>query len=167
MHVHIQIFRRQFEKQREHSMAIPRQHISIGPAHRPGQQPILHRAPIDEEILMIGNAAIIGRQPRHPRQPHSPPLHINGYAIVLQLTRDDLGDARFDPLPALQAKNSAIPMIESESDIRPRHRQAADHIKRGGIFAARRAQKFAPRRDLAEEVFDPDPCPRRQCGRAF
>jgi hypothetical protein len=48
VHVDVDILRRQFEKQREHRVAIARQHVGIGPAHRAHQQPVFHRAAIDE-----------------------------------------------------------------------------------------------------------------------
>ena len=62
MDVHIDILRRQVEEQRQHRMAIARQHIGIGPAHRADQQPVLHRTAVDEEILVLAAWTIERRQ---------------------------------------------------------------------------------------------------------
>ena len=58
-------------------------------------------------------------------------------------------------------------MLEREADLGPRHREAAHHIEAGGVFAARRAQELAPRRHPGEQLFDPHPRARRQCGWSF
>ena len=49
-------------------MAVARQQVLIGGAHRADQQPVLHRPAVDEQILMIGDAAVEGRQARPPRR---------------------------------------------------------------------------------------------------
>src|SRR3546814_2769535 len=41
--------------------------IGIGAAQRADEQPVLHRAPVDEQILMIGNPAIVGRSSEERR----------------------------------------------------------------------------------------------------
>ena len=47
-------------------------------------------------------------------------------------------------------------MIEREGNVRARHRQSLHHILARGVFAAGRAEELAPRRDLAEQVLDPN-----------
>ena len=56
--VDVEFLGRKFEEQRQHRVAIARQHIGIGPAHRPDQQPVLDRAPVDKQVLVIGHPAV-------------------------------------------------------------------------------------------------------------
>jgi hypothetical protein len=42
---------RQLEEERHHGVAVARQEILVGAAHRALQQPIAHRPAVDEEIL--------------------------------------------------------------------------------------------------------------------
>ncbi len=172
MDVHIDVLRRQVEEQRQHGVAVAREHIGIGPAHRADQQPVLHRAAIDEEILVIGHPAVPGRQARDAGQPHHPvgrvAFEFDGDRIVLQLMRDDPRHAGRQLLTGLQIEDGALGSIadglERESNIGPRHREAADHVEAGGIFAAGRAQELAARGHLGEQLLDPHPRSRRQGG---
>ena len=165
--VHIDIFARQFEKQREHRVAIASEHVGIGAAHCAGQQAVLYRAAIDEQILVIGDAAIVGRQTRDPGQPHRAAFHVEHDAIVLEFACDQLRHAIGQPFPALQAEDPPVAMIERDRHVGPRHGKPQDDILARGIFAARRAQELAPCGDLAEQVFDPHPRARRQRGGAL
>jgi hypothetical protein len=94
-------------------------------------------------------------------------LEVDGDAIIGERAVDDLRDPRRQPFPVLQPENAPLAVIESEADVGPRHRQAPDHIEAGGILAARRAQELAARRDLGEQVLDPNPRSRRQRGGPF
>ena len=42
-------------------------------------------------------------------------------------------------------------MLEGKADVGPGHRQPLHGVEAGGIFGARRAQEFAPRRNLVEQ----------------
>ena len=156
MHIHIDIFERDFQKQRQHRMTVAREHIGVSAAHRACQQPVFYRAAIDEEILMIGNAAIVGGQSGNTREAHAVALHIDGHPVVLKLASDNLGHALAGALHRLHRENAPLAMGEGEADIGPRHRQAAHHIVAGGIFAARSAQEFAPRWHFGKQLFDPN-----------
>ena len=52
MDVDVDLFGRPVEKQRDDRMAVARQHILIGAAHRADQQLVAHRPAIDDEILV-------------------------------------------------------------------------------------------------------------------
>jgi hypothetical protein len=101
MNVDVDILARKVEEQREHCMAIAGQHIGIGTADRAGQQAVFHRAAIDEQILVVGNAAIIGWQAGNPGQPHRAAFHIDGDPIVLEFAGDQLRHPVCKPFPAL------------------------------------------------------------------
>ena len=137
-------------------MAIARQHIGIGAAHGAHQQAVLHRAAIDEEVLVIGHAPVESRQAGNACQPRRPARHIDGNAIFGQFARNDAGDAGRQFLPRLDGKGAAAVMVQREAHLRPGHGQAADNIQAGGIFGPRRTQELAPRRYLAEQVLHPD-----------
>ena len=167
MHVHIHIFRGKIEEQRQDRMAIPRKHVGIGPANSTSEQAILYRSPVDEEVLMVRDPPVVGRQARNPCQPHGATIQIDSDPIVLEFARDDLRHAVRQTFPALEAEDPAIAMIEGNRHIGPSHGKPLHHIEAGGIFAARRTQELAARGDLAEQVFDPDTRSRRQCRRTF
>ena len=155
--VHVDFFCRQVEEQRQHRVAIPREHVGIGAADCTGEQAVLHRAAVDEQILVVGHAAIVGRQARDPGQAHVAAVHVDRDAVVLELARDQLRDAVGQPFPALQREDSPLAVIEADRHVGPRHGKPHDHVLAGGVFAPRRAQELAPRGDLAEQVFDPHP----------
>ena len=75
MHVHIDIRRRQIEKQRHDRMAVARQQILIGAAHRADDQLVLHRAAIDEQVLMLARAAMRTSAGRQSRVIRTSPRH--------------------------------------------------------------------------------------------
>ena len=81
MDVHVHLFRRQVEKQRQHRMAITRQHVRIGAAHRAREDTILHGPTVDEQVLVIRYAAIERRQAGDAGQPHVAALQIDDHAI--------------------------------------------------------------------------------------
>ncbi len=64
MHVHIDRFRRQIEKQHIRRITVAMQHVFVRGAHRVREQLVAHEAAIDEEILLVGAAAARGRQAR-------------------------------------------------------------------------------------------------------
>src|SRR3546814_12296874 len=45
-------------------------------------------------------------------------------------------------------------VLDGEAHVRPRHREPPHGVQTGGIFAARAAQEFAPRRDAREQILD-------------
>ena len=74
MDVDVHLQRRDIQEQGDHRMAIARQHVGIGAPQRPDQQPVAHRAAIDEQILMIAHAAIVCGQRCDAGQLHPFPL---------------------------------------------------------------------------------------------
>ena len=139
--------------------------ILIGGAHRADQQPVLHRAAVDEQILVIGDAAVEGRQTRDPAEPRRTALIVDRQAVRRQLAGRQRRDPRRAVLAWLNAQRAPPVMLQGEADIGPRHGEPLHHVEAGGIFAPLRAQELAPRRDLAEQLLDGDPRAGRQRGR--
>ena len=162
--VYVNFLRRQVKKQRQHGMAIARQHISIGPAHRADQKPVLHRTAVDEQVLVIGHTPVEGRQTGHAGQPHRAALQVDHHPVLGQFARDQLGNASRERLPALHRQHAAAIVFEREAHFGPGHGKAAHNIEASSVFAAWRAEELAPRRDLAEQVLDPDARARWQGG---
>ena len=82
MDVDVDFLGRELEEQRQHRVAVAREHSGIGAAHRADEQPVLHRAAVDEQVLVVGDAAVEGRQAGDPGQPHRAALQVDGDAVV-------------------------------------------------------------------------------------
>ena len=158
---------RNIKEQRQHCMAVARQHLGIGAAHRPHQQAVLHRPAVDEQVLVIGHPAIEGRQPGHPGQPGRAALQIDQHAILGQFTRDNACHALRQTFARLRGQGPASVMLQRKAQFGPGHGQTADDVEAGSIFGPRTAQELAPRRHLFKQPFHPHPGARRQRGGAF
>ena len=62
-----------FEEQGRDRVAVAREQVLIGGADRADQQPVLHRPAVDEQILLVGDAAVEGRQADDAAQPRPSP----------------------------------------------------------------------------------------------
>ena len=155
MDVYVDQFRRHFDEQCDHRVTIPRQHFGIGATHRTDQQPVLDRTAVDEQKLMIGNPAVIGRQARYAGQPNLFPLEIDSDTIGAEIAAGQRGNPFGTRFAALDCDCLAPLMLQCETDIGSRHRQSPDNVGAGGIFAARASEKFASGRDIAEKLLDP------------
>ena len=141
------------DEKRQDRVAVAREQILIGAAHRADQQPVLHRAAVDEEILMIGDAAVEGRQAGDAAEPHALALH--NPPRRCSRARSRLVSAATRAGPVLAGRHGERPpavMLEREADIGPRHGEPLHDIDAGGIFAALGAQELAPRRHLREQI---------------
>ena len=167
MDIHIDQFRRHFDEQGHDRMTVPGEHFGIGATHRSDQQPVLDRASVDEQKLVIGDTPIISRQTCHAGQVNFFPLQIDADAIGAQIAAGQRGHPFGAGLATLNRNCLASLMLKREPDIGPRHCQSPDNIGASGIFAARRAEEFAACRYLAEQLLDPDLGSRRNRGRPF
>ena len=164
--IDIDLTARDLNEQRCDRVAVAGEQVAVGGAERPDQQAILHRARIDEQILLVGHPAIEGRQADHPGQPEPVADKIDAEPIAVELVSEQRRDAR-RRVRRLQRQDSPSVMIEREADIGARHRQPLNRIQTGGIFGARGAQKLAPGRHLVEQAFDPDSGAGGKCARPF
>ena len=71
--VDVDLVAREVEEQGEHRVAVAGEQVLIGGAHRADQQPVLHRPAVDEQILMVGDAAVEGRQAGDAAEPDAAP----------------------------------------------------------------------------------------------
>jgi hypothetical protein len=74
-------------------MPVAREHLGIGAAYRAREQPVFHRSAVDEQILVVGDAAVEGRQAGYPAQPHAFALEIDRDAVLDQRAVGQRGDA--------------------------------------------------------------------------
>ena len=163
-------------------MAVARQEIGIGAAHRAEQQPVAHRAAVDEEILHLRVGAVVGRQPGKARRAGTPSRSAStAHGVVGEVAAHDGGEPRQRALPAdrrwlaaRRMQRAAPSSMQGEGDVGPRHGEALDHVDDRQRFAARRLQEFQPRRRGEEKIAHLDAragrrlCRRRRlapCGR--
>ncbi len=80
MDVHVDLVGVDGDEQRDHGMAVARQMIGIGGAHRPEHELVAHRAAVDEEIEAERIGLAVGRQPGEAfeRQPVAAGAHFDG-----------------------------------------------------------------------------------------
>ena len=112
MHVDIDPFRRAGQKQHRRRVAVAAEKIPIGGFQRPDQQPVLHRAAIDKQILRHRRSARIARQRRIAGQPDAVALRIDRQGVFGEIGTDDAGkppDQRVEQiaLPGVGAKQLA------------------------------------------------------------
>jgi hypothetical protein len=142
-------------------MAIARQQILIGAAQGTYEQPILDWAAIDEEKLMVGYAAIIGRDAGKTAKPQiacrlaDRAVEIDRHGIVGKVGSKQRRKSRYlRRWPGLAtAGNGKHPppvMAHFKADIGTRHRQPADDIETGGEFGALGFEELASRRHGGE-----------------
>ena len=146
-----------FQEQRQRRMAVAREEIRIGAAHRADQQLVAHRPAVDEQELHRAVGAVVGRQAREAREPHALALDVDRRGVVAEIAAHDaarggssrpLNEIRF----RLQIERAASVERQRERDIGPRHREALDHIERRQVFGARGFQEFEPRRRRVEQL---------------
>ena len=117
-------------------MAVAGEQVAIGGAHRADQQPVLHRPAVDEQILMVGDAAVEGRQAGDAAEPRRPRAH-NRCATPLSASSRSVSAATRAgrSSPGWTASVRRPSCSRREADIGPRHRQALHDVEAGGIFA--------------------------------
>ena len=154
--VHIDLAARHVEEQRDDRMTVAREQVGIGTAQRPDEQPVLNRAPVDEQILMVRDAAIVGRQADHAADVHAAAIQIDADAVCRQIALRQRRNAAQLILPALHVEHAPSVMLDHKPNVGARHRQPLYDVKAGGIFATRAAQEFAASRDAREQILDRD-----------
>ena len=94
--MHVDVDQRRIKRQRQHGHGITtlRDRLGIGTADRRQDLLVLHRASIDEGILVGGIAPVEGRHAGKARQPHILALGIELDRIILEVGAQHLGDAR-------------------------------------------------------------------------
>ena len=91
---------------RRDRVAVAGDEVAIGGAQGADQQPVLHRPRIDEQKLLVGDAAVEGRQADHAGQPQPVAGAVDADAVAVELVGQQLGHAR-RRLGRLRASGSA------------------------------------------------------------
>ena len=144
-------------------MPVRGQQVAVGAPDRTEQQPVLHAAAVDEEILMLGAAAGEGRKPRPARQPQALARHGEGHGMGEELLAEDPGDARIRAVGdeigggRRQLQHPPPPAFDGKRDARMRHREPAQDVEAGRGFGPLRLEKLAPRGGREEEIAHLDP----------
>src|SRR5690606_34534798 len=107
-------------------------------------------------ILMISDAAVVGRQADHTAEVNLAAIEIDADTVGSKLAARQSCDPRETILPDLHVENAPPVMLKRKADLRPRHGKSADDIQAGGIFAAATAQEFAAGRNARKQVLDDD-----------
>ena len=150
MHIGIDALRIERHEQRHHRMAVARQIIGIGRAHRAENKLVAHRPAVDEQIL----AKRV--RPRQRRR-GSKALDHDAFALGAHLNG---AAAKIRPQniakpcqPAARARQRRSPSDgrallagQREGDVRPRHCEAAHHLADGFGLGAVGLEKFQARR---------------------
>ena len=143
------------KEQRGDRMAVAGDEVAVGGAQCSDEQAVLHRARVDEQELLVGQAAIEGRQADHAGQAEPVALDVDADAVAVELVAEDFGDPRRGA-GRLERQDPPAVMLQGESDVGAGHGQPLHDIETGGIFGAGAAQELAPGGDLGEQALDAD-----------
>ena len=83
--VDVDLVERDVEEQGRDRVAVAGDEVAIGGAQRADQQPVLHRPRIDEQILLVGHAAVEGRQADHAGQAQPVAGAVDADAVAVEL----------------------------------------------------------------------------------
>ena len=160
MDVDVDLASGQLDEQRGDRVAVAREQVAVGGAQGPHEQPVLHRTRVDEQELLVGHAAVEGRQADHPGEPQLITDMVDAHPVPLEPRVEQRRDAG-RRIARLDGDRPAPVMLHAKADVGPGQREPLHRVHAGGIFGAGGAQELAPRGDLVEQPFDPHPCPRR------
>ena len=135
MHVDVDLARGSVHEQRQQRIAALRQQVAVGRAHGADQQPVLHRAAVDEQVLLAGIGPVQGRQAGKARHAHALALDVDGERIVEELAAHDAAEPGEVPVGPerlrRQLQAGALAGGQGEADRRVRHGEALDHFGDG------------------------------------
>ncbi len=92
--VNVDFGRRHLDEQRGDRMTVAGKQVAVGCAERPDQQPILHWARVDEQKLLVGHAAIEGRQADDAGQPQAIADAVDAEPVPVELMAEQRRDPR-------------------------------------------------------------------------
>ena len=163
--VDVDLLAGKIDEQGEDRVAVAGEQVLIGGADGADQQAVLHRAAVDEQILMIGDAAVEGRKAGDAAEPGGAAHIVDGEAVFGEVAVGQRRDARRPVLVGLDRQGAAAVMFEGEADIGPGHGEPLHHVEAGAIFAALGAQELAAGGDAGEQILDGDAGAGRKRGR--
>ena len=181
--IDVDLGRRAVDEQRDDRVAVARQHVLIGAAHRADQQPVAHRPAVDHEVLVARQPAIERRQADPAGQPEAVALGVDRQRILGEIAaeqRRQPGAARVIPTGQAhglkphgnrrgldrQAQQHPIVVADhGKADAGIGHRQPFHRLDRLVALAARRLHEFEARRRREKQVAHLDPRTGRVSGR--
>ena len=90
MDVDVDLLERDFEEQGGDRVAVAGDEVAISGAQRADEQPVLHRPRIHEQELLVGHAAVEGRQADHAGQPQPLARAVDPDAVAVELVGQQL-----------------------------------------------------------------------------
>ena len=140
MHVDVDLARIERDEQRDDRVAVARQIIGIGRAHRAEQELVAHRAAVDEQILAERIGAAQRRQ-RGKALDHEPLAAAQDLdRIGAELGAEHIGKPGEPPDRAGHRAGPglrrAVLAREREGDVGPAHGKAAHDVAHGLAFGA-------------------------------
>ena len=148
-----------------HRVAAVGQHVGVGGAQGAGQQPVLHRAAVDEEVLVAGVAAVEGGQARVAAQAHAVAGVVDGQGVGLEVAAQHRGQPGEPPRLARglgrQLEHAAAVDLQGEADGGAGHGVAAQLVGHRQGLGALAAHELEPGGGGVEQVAHLHPRPVR------
>jgi hypothetical protein len=159
--VDVDEFRINGEEQGQNRVAVVRQHVAIGAAHRPQQQAVAYRATVDEQELFLRGADVVGGQTGIAGQAQALAVDIHRHRVGGEVAAQQgaqAGEAGVEQIAAFGRQGQAFPPVvgEGKPHLRVRHRQTLHRVQGVGGLGARAFQEFQTRRSGEEQVADFD-----------
>ena len=117
MNIDVDELRRAGNEEHDRRKACAHQEIGIGALDRAGDELVAHRAAIDEEILMAGLGAMIGRKARPALKPDTFAHGIDPHRVRHEVRPHDAGDARSGIGGRRKIEQAAIVAREGKGDV--------------------------------------------------
>ena len=159
--VDVDLERIDLDEQHGGGVAVAGEEVGIGAAQGALQQAVLHRAAVDEQILVLAVAARIGGQARKARQADLIADVVDQQGIGLEIAAEDGGEAaQAPPIPRVfggQAQDGAALDVEGEADGLVRHGLSAQLLGNGHGLGALGLHEFEPGGGGVEQVAHLDP----------
>ena len=156
MDVDVDLARLDRDEQRHHRMAVARQMVGIGGAHRAEHELVAHRAAVDEEIEPERVRLAVGRQPREAfeREAVAAGAHFDriGAEVGAEHVAEPLESSWRIGQRRRPGHRRALLAGEREGDVGPAHGEASYHVADRLGLGAVGLEELEPRRRRIEEV---------------
>ena len=154
--VDVDVGGRHVDEEREQRIAALRHEVAVGRAHGAGDELVLDRAPVDEEVELSGIWAVERRQAGKAGHRHAVALGPDGESVGHELAAHDAAQPLEQPLGRgvgrRQHEARALPGRERKADFGVRHGQALHDLGGRLVLGALRLQKLQARGRRREEV---------------
>ncbi len=156
VHVDVDLARGKRHVEREQRVARLGQQIAVGRAHGADQQLVLHRAAVDEQVLLAGIGPVQGGQAGKPRHAHALALDVDGQRIVEEIAAHDApepGEMAVGPQRLRhELEAGALARRQREADAGVGHGEALHHLRDRHVLGPLGFQELEPRRRRREQL---------------